>query len=1354
MENRKLIIPIILLVMGLFFVAHKSARAYNTDTHELLTQEVVKLYEKKNSSLETVLTPFLIDGSRREDDSPRWMNHFYDPVKNRGLSYDAAIDPWYILGDWESSKQWAQDDSNQNKLTYSPIIASILSLVETGKIQPFINSSDFTWKQAQKYWIQGNKEMALFTLGHVIHLIEDASVPDHTRNDPHPGDSPYETYTSQYTAKNPDTLLKIRLANTTAIQKNSLSEYFDGIASYSNNNFYSKDTIGIQSGYNEPQMDPLNYINGSKYIVRNDEGGNKYILALVTANKGSILMTGQRTISIEDASVDKSYWSLLSKKSVQYGAGVLELFFKEVEQHKNDPEYLAKEKPSLLAQVASFTQNTIQTIRNTISGAFGGGGSAPTQNNVQEIPLVQQTTGNQKQIVVNQIENKKPAPVDSEITDPTPPQQIQLPEKIIQPTTATITPTVATTTPTTTKQTQPKIQSPAKTTQTPVTKECSIPVYKNATRGPIVFNEIAWMGTSKSSSNEWIELKNNDYYAISLEGWTLRNASKSINVQLSESKTKSLNPKDLFLLERTDNTSAPAASNLIYTGALKNTGEELFLFDSFCNLIDYVAAQPSWPAGDSTDHRTMERDVTGFGWHTSSVINGTPKKENSTPYIAPEKNTPSTTQNPTNSNTTSNSSHTSNSNTSNNSNNTNQTQDYPPAPPQHTIVINEIMYNPVGADADHEWIELYNSGTSTISLVEPWKLRENETNHTITPYKGGNNIAPNSFAIITQDGIVFEQDHPTTTVPLFTASFSLSNSGEAVSLQYNNTDIDTATYASSTGADGDGNSLQYIGGVWTASIPTPGEVNVFSLQNTTSSTSTSQENATPTPSDTATSTNTTATSTATSTDSSPDEEVNHLVISEIYPDKTGANADFVELYNPTTQDISLELYSLRIQNQDATSSSSLIDFTGEARSTIYAHGFYLVGLDNYADNTMVADAHRGASLPSTQSATISLQLTQGTSTEVIDETMYDPQQLQNNESFERQALTQGACTDPSGDNELSGNACDTNASRDFVIRSQKKPQNTNSLLEPRALPHSVSQLSGVYNKNKVSVELTWTDEQNDPTLTHYRIYEILPDTTKSFIASTTNTTSSVRIVTLGKDHTFTVSAADIEEYESTTTPVTINIPSFVSDIHFYNTQNPTIDVFYDSYPFIPSLHPEWTGDVGARMMVAYLNSGPYDPPYIQRTPLEPESAWPQEALDNMYPFKYLNSKGSNTYRYVYLRDTSKYPDMSLSFGYIGVNKLTLGSWLEKVPPLDENSYLTFAFYDESYDNTQFKQYQLTAVDETKYYFTPQDPSQTPTMTLLSSPQDETGTSTPQIDTVNETSSTTPETASTTASTTP
>src|SRR5581483_6001131 len=145
------------------------------------------------------LQNFLIEGSRREDDNPRWMNHFYDPINNRGLTNAA-------LGNWSSSKSWAEDSKEQNNVRYktSTVLASILTAIQEQKISSITAETDFTWDRAVEFYAQGDKEKGLFILGHILHLIEDASVPDHTRNDAHPDGSPYESFAAKYTPQNND----------------------------------------------------------------------------------------------------------------------------------------------------------------------------------------------------------------------------------------------------------------------------------------------------------------------------------------------------------------------------------------------------------------------------------------------------------------------------------------------------------------------------------------------------------------------------------------------------------------------------------------------------------------------------------------------------------------------------------------------------------------------------------------------------------------------------------------------------------------------------------------------------------------------------------------------------------------------------------------------------------------------------------------------------------------------------------------------------------------------------------------------------------------------------------------------
>ncbi|WP_127015610.1 phospholipase D-like domain-containing protein [Anoxybacter fermentans] len=151
--------------------------------------------------------------------------------------------------------------------------------------------------------------------------------------------------------------------------------------------------------------------------------------------------------------------------------------------------------------------------------------------------------------------------------------------------------------------------------------------------GSVVINEVAWVGTTYSTYDEWIELYNTTNSDIDLSGWTLNAVDGTPSINLSGI----IPAKGYFLLERTDDNSVPGISaDLIYTGSLGNTGETLELRDASGTLIDSVDA---WYAGDNDTKATMERTdplVSGTdssNWNTSTVGYdggyGTPKALNS-----------------------------------------------------------------------------------------------------------------------------------------------------------------------------------------------------------------------------------------------------------------------------------------------------------------------------------------------------------------------------------------------------------------------------------------------------------------------------------------------------------------------------------------------------------------------------------------------------------------------------------------------------------------------------------------------------------------------------------------------------
>ena len=140
------------------------------------------------------------------------------------------------------------------------------------------------------------------------------------------------------------------------------------------------------------------------------------------------------------------------------------------------------------------------------------------------------------------------------------------------------------------------------------------------------------------------------------------------------------------------------------------------------------------------------------------------------------------------------------------------------------VVMNEIMYDPAGSDSGHEWIEVYNSGTSSVTLTK-WKLATGDTNHKIFAV-GNSALQPQSYAVIAANTAKFQSDYPAYAGTLFHSSLSLNNGGEAITLfDASHVQSDSVTYDSAWGGEGDGNSLQHApfsSGQLSPRKPTPG----------------------------------------------------------------------------------------------------------------------------------------------------------------------------------------------------------------------------------------------------------------------------------------------------------------------------------------------------------------------------------------------------------------------------------------------------------------------------------------------------------------------------------------------------
>jgi hypothetical protein len=162
----------------------------------------------------------------------------------------------------------------------------------------------------------------------------------------------------------------------------------------------------------------------------------------------------------------------------------------------------------------------------------------------------------------------------------------------------------------------------------------------------VVINEVAWAGTSASSSDEWIELYNPGPAAVDLSGWTLTDGG-DVGISLGGS----IPAGGYYLLERGDDTTlSDIPANLTYTGGLSNTGEVLQLIDPTWHEVDRAGEEgSSWPAGGgSPAFATMERArldppvwTTNNGWTVNgrdaqgAPVRGTPGRANSALFPTP-----------------------------------------------------------------------------------------------------------------------------------------------------------------------------------------------------------------------------------------------------------------------------------------------------------------------------------------------------------------------------------------------------------------------------------------------------------------------------------------------------------------------------------------------------------------------------------------------------------------------------------------------------------------------------------------------------------------------------------------------
>lgn len=318
----------------------KTAIAYEQYcTHPTITERAADIFSrvygvKFNSSTMQKLR----EGSTHEDNGIinylRSTNHFYDihnmqPWTNHLAASAASVvlrSPCFEEADRKSfivtSKDWAFSASNQQRNWTAA----------NGKSCSY--DGDYSWNTILMM-IGENKptDEIAYAAGHILHLIQDLTVPAHTRNDTHypTNEDELEIFAKNHcwNIQSANVLIKDGLV---PVSINKLDTTFDELATYTYSHYFSRDTK-YHKDYDLPKETrrATVRINGSEhtFIYATDESSVKYglpseyLLAEVQPWMERFFPNSPNTIYKLTDDVMEDYWARTQRKAIAYSAGAL-----------------------------------------------------------------------------------------------------------------------------------------------------------------------------------------------------------------------------------------------------------------------------------------------------------------------------------------------------------------------------------------------------------------------------------------------------------------------------------------------------------------------------------------------------------------------------------------------------------------------------------------------------------------------------------------------------------------------------------------------------------------------------------------------------------------------------------------------------------------------------------------------------------------------------------------------------------------------------------------------------------------------------------------------------------------------
>lgn len=258
--------------------------------HPNIAQMAGVLYNKHNDKkLTTEEISWMMEGAKKEDTPTRWLNHFYDPIYNVGLKNTQT-----------SAKEWVESPYKQTDFSLG----------------------DRSWQRAVDDYNKGDNELAMKELGHSIHLVSDMLVPAHTRDDVHVLGDSFEGY-----VKNNWNKIYTEVKGKDEYKEfENLNKIFDEAALYSNNNFYSDDTVE-NFKYKIPDTTIVRELvdSRSEFYLKNNYADN--LLMRYDRYNDWKKTIDDKVADPLNGTVLSSYSTHLIPKAVGYSAGTIKLFF-------------------------------------------------------------------------------------------------------------------------------------------------------------------------------------------------------------------------------------------------------------------------------------------------------------------------------------------------------------------------------------------------------------------------------------------------------------------------------------------------------------------------------------------------------------------------------------------------------------------------------------------------------------------------------------------------------------------------------------------------------------------------------------------------------------------------------------------------------------------------------------------------------------------------------------------------------------------------------------------------------------------------------------------------------------------